>query len=451
MASLPGLLIEGAASVATLAGGLRRGPAQGDAAVLAPPDDRGLYVAAWEGEILAVGPAEDVLPRLLGLGLTLNEFRRVDARGCLVTPGLIDAHTHLVFAGAREAEWQMRLRGASYLEVLQAGGGILSTVAATRAADSAALLEAARARLGEMLENGTTTAEAKSGYGLDVATELRILDVIGRLADEGPLELVATFLGAHAVPPEFREAGAGGTAGAGAAGPDATERYVASVIADQLPRVAEQGIARFCDVFCEAGVFTAAQTAQILEAAARLGLSLRVHADELAPSGGAELAAKLGCLSADHLAAPSDAGVEALAAAATSDRPVVATLLPATSWFMGRHHFAPARRYVDAGIPVALATDLNPGTSPTVSLPLVMSIACLEMGLTPSEALVAVTINAAGSLGLDGRLGSIEPARQADLVVWNVPSVDQLPYWLGAHPARVVVKRGRVVLDRSWA
>jgi imidazolonepropionase len=443
MSTLPGLLVEGAAAIATLAGGLRRGPAQGDVGLLeAAPDGEGLFVAAWQGEILAVGPAQDVLPRLLGLGLTLNEFRRVDARGLLVTPGLVDSHTHLVFAGTREAEWQLRLRGASYLEVLAAGGGILSTVAATREATSEELIAGARIRLEEMLACGTTTAEAKSGYGLDVESELRILDAIGRLGDEGPVELVPTFLGAHAVPAEFRK---------GRSRKPDPERYVASVIGEQLPRVAEQGIARFCDVFCEAGVFTPAQTAAVFEAAERLGLSLRVHADELAPSGGAELAARMGCLSADHLAAPSDEGVEALAAAAGTDRPVVATVLPATSWFMGKHHFAPVRRFVDAGIPVALATDLNPGTSPTVSLPLAMSVACLEMGLTPAEALAAVTINAACSLGSGDRLGSIEAGKQADLVVWGVPSVEQLPYWLGARTARIVVKRGRVVLDRTWA
>jgi imidazolonepropionase len=477
VSGLPGLLVEGAGSIATLAGGLRRGSSQGDAAVLEATNggfDGGLAVAAWDGEIVAVGTAAEVLPRLRTAGLTLNEFRRVDGRGCLVTPGLIDSHTHLVFAGTREVEWRMRLRGASYLDVLAAGGGILSTVAATRAATADELAAGARRRLAEMLACGTTTAEAKSGYGLDVESELRILGVVGRLADEGPVELLATFLGAHAVPPEFRKGGAGGkgpgtrtagtrtagtrtagtrTAGTrtAAAGSPDTDAYVASVIAEQLPRVAEQGIARFCDVFCEAGVFSRAQAAAVFAAAERLGLPPRVHADELGPSGGAELAAEIGCLSADHLAAPSEEGIAALASAAATDRPVVATLLPATSWFMGKHHFAPARRFIDAGIPVALATDLNPGTSPTVSLPLVMSVACLEMGLTPAEALVAVTANAAHSLGVGDRLGSIEPGRQADLVVWDVPSVDQLPYWLGSRPARVVVKRGRVVIDRSGA
>ena len=448
-----GLLVENAGTVATLAGGLRRGAAQSDvgmvdatAAGAGAAVGAGLAVASWDGLIIAVGPADDVHRRIESAGHPAAEFERVDAGGGLVTPGLIDAHTHLVFAGTRELEWQMRARGAGYLEVLAAGGGILSTVAATRAASDADLLAGARGRLAEMLACGTTTAEAKSGYGLDMVTELRQLAVIGRLDDEGPVELVPTYLGAHAVPAEFRVA-----AGQAAAGSVATaaDDYVVHVIRDQLPAVARQGIARFCDVFCEDGVFSAEQTARILSAAGDLGLMFRIHADELAPSGGAELAAAIGCVSADHLATPSEEGIASLARAAEAGRPVVATLLPATSWFLGKHHFAPARRYIEAGIPVALATDLNPGTSPTVSLPLVMSIACVEMGLNPAEALAAVTINAAHSVGLGDRIGSIEPGKQADLVVWSVATLEQLPYWLGTRPARTVVKRGRVVFARD--
>ena len=449
-AARSGLLIEGSTAVATLAGGLRRGSAQGNAAVVSgggPEGAGSVAVAVWGARILAVGPAADVHRQIEAAGHPVAAFVRIDAAGGLVTPGLIDAHTHLVFAGTRELEWQMRAHGAGYLEVLAAGGGILSTVAATRAASDDELLAGARRRLAQMLACGTTTAEAKSGYGLDVATELRLLDAIGRLGAEGPVALVPTFLGAHAVPAECR-VGAGGVAR-----PGGTEEYVESVIGEQLPAVARQGIARFCDVFCEKGVFSADQSRRILRAAAELGLAARLHADELAPSGGAELAAELasglGCASADHLAVPSEWGVAALARASAGGHPVVATLLPATSWFLGKHHFAPARRFIDAGIPVALATDLNPGTSPTVSLPLVMSIACVEMGLSPAEALVAVTINAAHSVGMGSEIGSIEPGRQADLVIWDVPTVEQLPYWLGARLARTVVKRGRVVFERG--
>jgi imidazolonepropionase len=442
----PGLLIEGAAAMATLAGGLRRGIAQTDAAEIRGDAAGGLAVAVWDGRIVAAGTQPDVIRAIEAAGHSLQAFARLDAAGGLVTPGLIDAHTHVVFAGTRESEWQMRSRGAGYLEILASGGGILSTVAATRAASDEDLLAGARTRLAEMLANGTTTAEAKSGYGLDVATELRMLDLIGRLDNEGPIQLVPTYLGAHAVPAEFRDQAVGAPAAANAT---ATDRYVAHVIREQLPAVARQGIAQFCDVFCEEGVFSADQSRLILRAAADLGLRMRLHADELQPSGGAELSAELGCVSADHLAAPSDEGVAALALAAKSGSPIVATLLPATSWFLGAHHFAPARRFIDAGIPVALATDLNPGTSPTLSLTLVMSIACLEMGLTPSEALAAVTINAAHSLGLGAEIGSIERGKQADMVIWAVPTVEQLPYWLGARQARVVIKRGRVILGRG--
>jgi len=429
-----GLLVEHAASIATLAGGLRRGASQGDAAVLVGQD---LAVAAWEGQIVACGSAADVRRALEGEGRPLAAFERVDARGGLVTPGLVDAHTHLVFAGTREAEWQLRMRGAGYLEILAAGGGILSTVAATRAATADELAAGARRRLDEMLANGTTTAEAKSGYGLDTATELRLLEVLGRLDREGPIELVPTFLGAHAVPAELRGR------------PDATDAYVAIVVGEQIPAVARQGIARFCDVFCEAGVFDPGQTRRILEAARTAGMALRIHADELAPSGGAELAAESGCLSADHLASPSDEGIAAMAHAADTGHPVVATLLPATTWFLGKHHFAPARRFIDAAVPVALATDQNPGTSPTIALPLVMSVACLELGLTAAEALAGVTINAAWSLGLGDRIGSIEPGKQADMVVWDVPALEQIPYWLGSNRASVVIKRGAVALARD--
>ena len=437
--AVTGLLVEGAGGIATLAGGLRRGAAQADAGLIS---GGALAVACWEGRILAVGPADEVKRRIALKGLSINAFHRLDVNGGLVTPGLVDGHTHLLFAGTREGEWQLRARGAGYLEVLAAGGGILATVAATRAASDEELIGDGRFRLARMLANGTTTAEAKSGYGLDMATELRLLKLTDQLGHEGSIELVPTFLGAHAVPPEFRDL------------PDGIEAYVSAVIGDQLPAVARQGIARFCDVFCELGVFSAEQSRRILRAAAEHGLALRLHADELAASGGAELAAELAaaglpCCSADHLGAPSEEGIAALAKAADDGTPVVATLLPATSWFLGKHHFAPARRFIDAGIPVALATDLNPGTSPTLGLPFVMSVACVEMGLAPAEALAAVTINAAHSLGMGSEIGSIEPGKQADLVVWDVASIEQLPYWLGSNLARTVIKKGRVVFERA--
>ena len=288
-----------------------------------------------------------------------------------------------------------------------------------------------------MLGHGVTTIEAKSGYGLDLQTELRLVELAYRLGLEGPVEVVPTYLGAHAVPVEFR------------ARPDGTEAYVRSILDEQLPGIAAHGRARFCDVFCEEGVFSADQSRRILEAAAAFGMAPRLHADELAPSGGAELAAELGAASADHLAAPSEAGVDALAEAARGDQPVVATLLPATTWFLMSDHYAPARTLIERGVPIALATDFNPGTSPTASLPLVMTVACLALGLTPDEALSAVTINAAHALGLDEEIGSIEAGKQADLVIWRVPTTTQIPYWPAASLVRTVIKRGRVVLDRS--
>jgi imidazolonepropionase len=323
------------------------------------------------------------------------------------------------------------------MEILAAGGGILSTVAATRAASAEALEAHGRRWLDEMLTHGTTTIEAKSGYGLELATELRLLEVAHELGKAGPIEIVPTFLGAHAVPLEYRSR------------PDGTEAYVRSVIDEQLPGVAAQGRARFCDVFCEEGAFTADQSRRILGAAAGFGMLSRLHADELIPSGGAELAAEIGAVSADHLAAPSETGLAALASAAADGHAVVATLLPATTWFLMKDHPAPARRFIEMGVPVAIGTDFNPGTSPTASLPLAMTVACLSLGLTPDEALVATTINAAHAVGLGDEIGSIEGGKAADLVVWNVPTSRQIPYWPAADLVRTVIKRGRVVLDRG--
>jgi imidazolonepropionase len=438
---LPGLFVEGAAEVVTMAGGLHGGARQDDpGALLAPVGEasieHGPVVACWEGQILAVGPRAELVAALEGSGYPLARFARLDAGGGTVTPGLIDTHTHLLFAGTRERELELRQQGAGYLEILADGGGILSTVAATRAASSEALAEHGRRWLGEMLAHGTTTIEAKSGYGLDLPTELRLLEVAYRLGQEGPIEVLPTWLGAHAVPPEFRGR------------PDGVEAFVRYLIDEQLPGVAAQGRARFADVFCEVGVFSQDQSRRILEAGARLGLASRLHADELAPSGGAELAAEIGALSADHLAAPSEEGIDALAAAAAGERPVVATLLPATTWFLMHEQFAPARKLIERGVPVALATDFNPGTSPTASLPLVMTVACLALKLSPSEALAATTINAAFALGIGETVGSLEPGKQADLAIWRVPSHRQIPYWPAADLIRAVVKRGRPVLER---
>ncbi len=438
-----GLLILGASEIATLAGGLRSGPSQDQPELLRADPGRGSeagdapIVATWEDRIVAVGPRAMVERNLEGQGLPLARFARIDAEGGTITPGLIDPHTHLLFGGSREAELRLRMSGAGYLEILAAGGGILSTVRATRAASAEDLLAHGRRWLEEMLSHGVTTIEAKSGYGLDLPTELLLLETAFNLGREGPIDVLPTWLGAHAVPEEFRRRR------------DPAEAYTRRLLDEQLPGVAAQGRARFADVFCEEGVFSPDQSRRILLAAEAFGMRSRLHADELAPSGGAELAAEIGALSADHLAAPSEAGIDALAAAAQSERPVVATLLPATTWFLMADHYGPARTLIERGVPLAIGSDFNPGTSPTANLPLVMTIACLELKLTPAEALAAVTINAAHALGLGEEIGSIEPGKLADLAIWRVPSHAQIPYWPGAGLVRTVIKRGRPVYQRA--
>jgi imidazolonepropionase len=438
-----GLFVTGAAEIATLAGGPRMGSRQGDVGRRSAADAGGVgapnapAIAIWDGRIIDVAGAADLERALVGEGYALDQFDRLDAAGGAITPGLVDPHTHLLFAGSREGELELRQRGASYLEILHAGGGILSTVAATREASVEALEAHGRRWLDEMLRHGATTVEVKSGYGLDTQTEVRLLDVAYRLGAAGPVDVVPTWLGAHAVPPELRGR------------PDATETYVRALIDEQLPRVAADGRAVAADVFCEEGVFSADQSRRILAAASGYGLRPRLHADELAPSGGAELAAEIGASSADHLATPSEAGIDALARAAEDGRPVVATLLPATTWFLMKDHHAPARTFIERGVPVAIGTDFNPGTSPTPSLPLAMTAACLNLRMTPDEVLVAVTINAALAVGRADEIGSLEPGKAGDLVIWNVPTTRQIPYWPAADLVRAVVKRGRVVVDRA--
>ena len=434
----PGLLVHNAAEIATLAGGVRRGSAQDDVALLtdepAGAAEAGPAVAAYEGRIVAVGRLADVERELAEMGIAEGALERLDARRGTVTPGLIDSHTHLLFAGTRHAEIELRQRGHTYLEILAAGGGILQTVRQTRDASDDDLLGHGRRWLAEMLGHGVTTIEAKSGYGLETETELRLLALTAQLGDEGPIELVPTFLGAHAVAPEFRDR------------PDAARAYMDDVIESQLPAVAEQGIARSCDVFCERGVFEADEARVLLTRAAELGLAARLHADEIQPSGAAELAAEIGALSADHLGAISDAGIDALAAAADQGRSVVATLLPLTGFYLDEPAYAPARTLIGRGVPVALGTDFNPGTSPAPNLPLAMGFALHRLGMSAAEALAAVTINAATAIGLADSHGSLEVGKNADLVVWECGSHALLPYWLGADLVRAVVKHGRLVL-----
>lgn len=335
----------------------------------------------------------------------------VDVGGRLVLPGLVDAHTHPVFGGGRADEFVRRCQGCSYSEIAAEGGGILATVKATRRASEEELLESARRRLGWFLAHGTTTLEAKSGYGLDHETELMMLRVIRRLAEEGPTDLVPTYLGLHAVP-------AGKTA----------SRYAEEIIEETLPVVASEGLAEYADAFLEPGYFDADSVERVLSGARRLGLGLRLHADQLTCSGGAQLAARLGATTADHLEQTEGDGIAALASAGV--QPV---LLPGSVFGLGHSRYPDARSMIDAGLAVVLATDFNPGSSPTVSLPMVMAIACRYMAMTPEEAIVACTISAAHSLGRSHDRGTLEPGKRADFVVFDADDPREVPYWFGTN------------------
>jgi imidazolonepropionase len=373
-----------------------------------------------DGIIDWVGPAAE-LPASIK---NEPDILRIDASGKVVLPGLIDSHTHLLFAGSRLDEFEQRLRGMSYPEISARGGGILSTIEHVRRASKEQLKELARPRLRRMLQFGVTTVEVKSGYGLTPADEIKCLQALAELNAEGPWELVPTFLGAHAVPPEYRSD---------------REGYIRSVCEDMLPEVARQGLAEFCDVFCETGVFSVAESRRILRRARDRGLRLKLHADELSPLGGAELAAEVGAVSADHLLCISEAGIDALAASGT-----VATLLPGTAFFLGMS-YAPARRLIERGIAVALASDCNPGTCMTENLPLVGSMACTQMGMRPGEVVTALTRHAAAALARGDRLGSLTPGKQGDVIICNVSDYRELFYHFGINHVECVLKRGRLV------
>ena len=417
------LLIHNLSEVATPEGSTpRRGAEQGRVRRLRNAE----VVCDDAGRITFVGSLEE---RIRQHG-ELPEAERLDGRGGTLIPGFVDPHTHLPWAGTREEEFAARLAGKSYQEIAAAGGGILSTVASTRRADEEELARLARRRMDKMLEYGTTTAEAKSGYGLSLDDELKQLRAIRRASESHPVDLVPTLLAAHEIPAEYR----------GHNGGAKRERYIDLICEEIVPATAAQGLARFCDVFCEHGVFSAEESRRVLEAGALHGLAPRLHADEFVDSGGAELAASLGAFSADHLMAVSEAGIEALAGSG-----VTAILLPGTSFFLMKKHYAPARRLVESGVPVALATDCNPGSSHTESMPMVFLLAVLQLGLTIEESLTAATLNAACSLGLGGEIGSVEPGKRADLVLLDAPNVLHLAYHYGINPVAAVVKGGRVV------
>ncbi len=416
------LIVRNIGQLATLEGpaGVRRGAAMRELSLVTDG-----AVAAREGRIVAAGPESDVLA---SVDAAPDAFV-LDAEGGVVTPGLIDPHTHAVFAATRENEFAMRVEGKSYEEIAEAGGGIRSSVRSLRRADPDELLENGRRTLDRMLEFGTTTVEVKSGYGLTLASELKMLRVTSELSDTHVMDVVPTFLGAHEFPDEWR---------------DDREGYVTVLTDEMLPAVAAEKLARFCDVFCEEGVFTVDQSRRVLTAAAGHGMGSKLHADELHPFGGAELAAELKAVSADHLVCASDEGVRAMAAAG-----VVAVLLPGTTLSLGKGDFAQARKMIDEGLPVALATDCNPGSSMTESMQIIAALASMALRMTPEEVIVAATVNAAAALRADDVVGSLTPGRQCDLVVWEVDDYRAIPYHYGVNLVKSVVKRGDVVVSRG--
>ena len=348
----------------------------------------------------------------------------IDAGGNLVTPGLVDAHTHLIFGGWRQNELGLKLHGASYLDIQNAGGGIQSTTNATRTATEEELAAKAEKALDEMLRFGTTTCEAKSGYGLATEHELKELRVIRDLNDRHPIDLVATFMGAHLVPAEYKQN---------------RDEYVRLVCEEMMPLVKEQGIAKFCDVFCEADTFTAEESRRILEAGLKYGLRPKIHADEIEAIGGSVLAGEIGAISAEHLIVCPPEGIASMAKGG-----VIACLLPATSFNLGAV-FAPARDMVSAGVPVAMATDFNPGSCPCLNMQFVINLGCLKYKLTPEEVLTAVTLNGAAAIDLADKVGSVEPGKLGDLVIWDAPDLDYICYRVGSNLVKTVIKKGAVV------
>ncbi len=397
-------LFVGAAQVITCAGPprARRGTEMQDAGILT-----GAAVAV-DGELVVAVGAQDDLAR------QYPNARRIDCGGRILTPGLVDSHTHAIFGRARYDEQELRAAGVGYMEIARRGGGIHSSVADLRKRTEDELFDLALPRVMKLASYGSTTIEIKSGYGLSLDDELKSLRVIARLARELPIRLVPTWLGAHEIPMEFR----------GAASQRAD--YLELLVGEILPAVVSEGLAQFADVFCEPGVFTPEETRLVLTAARAAGLGIKLHADELEGHGGAELAAALGAVSADHLAAISDQGVAALGASQT-----VATLLPGTMLFLGRQRQAPARSLIDAGAAVALATDFNPGTSPTFNFPLILTLAVSQLRMSVAEAFLAATVNGAAALGLAASAGQIAPGYSADLVLWDVEDIREIPYWYG--------------------
>jgi imidazolonepropionase len=417
------LLISGASQIVTVRGhGARRGAAVSSLGVI-----RDGAILVRGGLIVAVGPSSKIEK------LTESKkAEKVDVGGRVVLPGFVDAHTHLIHAASRAEEYELKIRGASYEEIARKGGGILNSVKKLRAATAEELKERTRGFLRQFAEYGTTTIEAKSGYGLDVPSELRILSLHKELNAEQPLEIVSTFLGAHVVPEEFRGKSGG------------TRQYLQLLTEELIPEVAENGLAEFCDVFCERGAFSVADSRRVLAAGKARGLVARVHAEQLSHTGATRMGIEMNAASCDHLEYLQPADIRELGKSRT-----VATLLPGCDFHLGLERYAPARELIDAGAIVALATDFNPGTSPTLSMAMILSLACSRLRMTPAEAIAAATINAAYSLGREKKIGSIEVGKQADLAVFEVADYREIPYYFGVNTCGMTMKRGEIVYLRD--
>jgi imidazolonepropionase len=381
-------------------------------------------VGIRKGRIFWVGKNQEISEKFA----LSRDGGEIDGTGKVVMPGLVDSHTHLVFAGSRENEFEQRIQGLSYQEIAEKGGGILSTVGATRQASFDELLSLGKRRLDRMLSKGVTTVEAKSGYGLSLRDEMKILQVMKALQESHPIDIVPTFLGAHTVPKEFRQERA---------------RYADLLTEEMIPQVAQEGLAEFCDVFCEEKAFSLEESKKILEAGKQYGLKPKIHADQLSSGGGAELAAEVHAYSADHLEYASPEGIRKMA-----EKGVTAVLLPGASFFLSMKKYPPAREMIEQGMAVALATDLNPGSSMTESLPMIMTMGCTMYRLLPKEVIQATTIHAARSMGREKEIGSLEPGKQADVLVLDIPNYRYLPYHFGVDHVEYVIKKGKIVYHR---
>ncbi len=407
------LLVINAKELLTLAGKPepRRGKEMSELAIV-----KNGAMAINNGLIVEVGETQNITSKYEAVEV-------VDATDRVVMPGFVDPHTHPIFVDTRENEFAMRIQGKSYVEISLSGGGIRSTMNSTRDADEETLFQLAKKRINKLISVGTTTLEAKSGYGLTTESELKQLKVIKRLNDEMPIDIVPTFMGAHEFPPEYK---------------DDHESYLKILEDEMLPAVAEQGIARYCDIFTELHVYNIVESRRVMKRAKELGLELKMHADEIEPIGGAELAAEMGCISADHLGAASDEGIKAMA-----DAGVIATLLPATIFSLGMKSYARARKMIELGVPVALATDYNPGSCNADSQQIIATLGCLQMKMLPAEAIIATTINAAYAIGMGDKVGSLEKGKQANFLVMDMPSFGFLPYHFGSSNCEKIYIKGQ--------